>query len=208
MIDPPRRSVTHFLVPFIDVTLILFSMFLLLPMGTSKDEEQAEKVEQADITEMQIEVESLQQALRDRKRELDIKNEQLEEFQKNKDVYKKLVEIDNKNRQLKEDIAQLIKERDLAKKTPNFVRVIDIDPKNGKIFFFDPFRFPDQRIPIPDDAAAKMLIERHKKEASDRQLFYHFMFPRDDTGYPTKMQEGNYIRWFAEVPNSLTEKTP
>jgi len=224
MIDPPRRSVTHFLVPFIDVTLILFSMFLLMPMGADENElEEAKKqdVNAIAIQEREQDIEDLQKLLQDRKQELEVKSEQLEQFLKQKDVYKQIVDLEKKLKEMQDERDRLAKERDLARKTLSFVRVIDIDAKTGQIFFFDPY-LADPKMMLPDETAARSLIERHKKElkesnerqrkeskdAVDRQLYYQFIFPREFTGFPNVRQENEYKRWFTDVPNSLSEKVP
>ena len=49
MIQPPRRSVTFFFVPLIDVLILLFCMFLLLPIVSKPDNEKTGKENDAGL---------------------------------------------------------------------------------------------------------------------------------------------------------------
>lgn len=44
MLSPPRRSVTRFFIPLIDVLILLFAIFLLMPMVNGPASEPAEQV--------------------------------------------------------------------------------------------------------------------------------------------------------------------
>jgi hypothetical protein len=62
VIQSPRRSVTFFFVPLIDVLILLFCMFLLLPIVSKPDDEQAGKEKKknaglpTDVAELQDEL--------------------------------------------------------------------------------------------------------------------------------------------------------
>ena len=189
MIQMPHRSVTRFFIPLIDVLLLLFSIFLLMPAFKG-----------AEGTSKMSEVELLEDNER-LKRELKRLWDDLKQFEKYRDPVRKLKE-------LQAELERLQKEKEQALKRPNFVRVIDIDGKTGKLFFYDLTNIDDPRMPIPDKKTAQELIARHKKEAGKRLLYYHFLMPRQETGLPTQAQELEYRDWFKNVHNSLVKEPP
>jgi hypothetical protein len=184
MIQMPHRSVTRFFIPLIDVLLLLFSIFLLMPAFKG-----------AEGTSKMSEVELLEDNER-LKRELKRLWDDLKQFEKYRDPVRKLKE-------LQAELDRLRKEKEQALKRPNFVRVIDIDGKTGKLSFYDLTNIDNPKLPIPDQKAAQALIARHQKEAGERYLYYQFLFPRQETGRPTQAQVLEYRRWFKKVPNSL-----
>jgi hypothetical protein len=107
---------------------------------------------------------------------------------------------------MRTELERLRKEKEQALKRTTLVRVIDIDGKTGELSFFDPANLDRPNQPIPDEQAARALVERHKKEAGDHVLYYHFLLPRQVTGHPTQADEMRYKRWFSGVANSLEEK--
>src|SRR5262249_34660583 len=84
-----------------------------------------------------------------------------------------------------------------------FIRIIDIDVKDGSISFYDESKEKPISIPIATAKSAQALIERHQKEAQGRDLYYVFIPPRDTINYPTLGQARRYRDWFASVPKSL-----
>jgi DNA repair exonuclease SbcCD ATPase subunit len=189
MIQMPHRSVTRFFIPLIDVLLLLFSIFLLMPAFEGA-EGKAKKSEE-ELTEY---IDSLQQQLKRL-------YEDLKQFEKVRDPVRQLKE-------LQAELERLRKEKEQALKRPNFVRVIDIDGKTGKLSFYDPTNIDNPRMPIPDKKTAQELIARHRKEAGKRLLYYHFLMPRQETGRPTQAQELEYRDWFKNVHNSLVKEPP
>jgi hypothetical protein len=192
MIQMPHRSVTRFFIPLIDVLLLLFSIFLLMPAfkgAEGNSEEGQAKMSAEDQAEY---IETL-------KKQLEKLEKDLKEFEKVREPMREL-------QKLRAELKRLQLEKEQALKRPTFVRVIDIDGKTGKLSFYDPANFDNPKFAIPDQKAAAELIARHKKEAGKRLLYYQFLFPRQESGRPTQAQELEYRRWFAEVPNSLKEK--
>jgi biopolymer transport protein ExbD len=194
MIHMPHRSVTRFFIPLIDVLLLLFSIFLIMPALSEEKGSEGETRATMTPEEMADTIESLQREL----------NRKAEELQKYVNLQQPLQEIEK----MREELERLRKEKEQAAKRSTFVRVLDIDGKTGKLSFFDPANLDNPVLPIPNEKAAKALIERHKKEAGERVLYYHFLMPRVVTGYPTQDDEKRYKRWFAGVANSLQEKLP
>jgi cell shape-determining protein MreC len=194
MIHMPHRSVTRFFIPLIDVLVLLFSVFLLMPVvGEDKGSEGDARANMS-AEEMADTIESL-------KRELSRKSEELHRYE---NLQQPLQEIEK----MRAELERLRKEKEQALKRSTFVRVLDIDGKTGKLSFFDPANLDNPTLPLNDEEAAKALIDRHKKEAGEHVLYYHFLMPRKATGFPTQKDEIKYKRWFAGVANSLKEKQP
>ena len=184
MIHMPRRSVTRFFIPLIDVLLLTFGVFLLMPVAaeTELEEERQKTAETGESATV------LQAALKDRLREL----YRLEELRADLDrVDEMKKEID-----LLRDLAQKSLQQSLT------VKLIETDPKTGWIYYYDPLRAPDeQKVRITDARAARALIEQHRKLAAGRNVYYHFLRQRGPR--PTEEQDREYRQWFKDAPNSL-----
>jgi hypothetical protein len=77
------------------------------------------------------------------------------------------------------------------------VRVLEIDPETGKLFYRDP-----ERVELNGEADARSLINRdlREKAVGQRELFYLVLYPRDaKSPYPTRGQREQYDRWFRGV---------
>jgi hypothetical protein len=183
MIHMPRRSVTRFFIPLIDVLLLTFGVFLLMPIAAETELEE-QRQQAAEKGESAL---GLQHALQDRLKEL-YKLEELRPDLDHVDELKK--EID-----LLRNLAQKSLQQSLT------VKVIETDPKTGAILYYDPANAEQPVTPIPDAAAAHALIEQHKKEAPGRNLYYQFLRRRGP--FPTLGQGRQYRAWFKDVPNSL-----
>jgi biopolymer transport protein ExbD len=194
MIHMPQRSVTRFFIPLIDVLLLLFSIFLLMPALSEEKNAEGE-------TKASMSPEDLADTIESLKRELARKTDELSKYA---ELRQPLQELEK----MRAELERLQKEKEQALKRSTFVRIIDIDGKTGNLSFFDPANLDNPYVPIADEKAAQKLIARHKKEAGPHVLYYHFLMPRQLSGWPTQQQEITYKRWFAGVPNSLKEKLP
>lgn len=182
MIKMPHRSVTRFFIPLIDVLLLTFGVFLLMPISAESEleeqrEQTAEKGESAA---------GLQTALQDRLKEL----YKLEELRPDLE----------RVAELKQEIELL---RGLAQKSVQqslMVKVIEFSDK-GAIFYNDPARAEQPVTPIPDAKTAQALIEEQRKEAQGRNVYYQFLRRRG--AFPTVGQTRLYREWFKGAPNSL-----
>lgn len=187
MIHMPHRSVTRFFIPLIDVLLLLFVIFLLMPIA-SEEELQGRRDKVADLS---VEVDVLERELEGR----------LADLQKYESLRAELLEIDR----LKQDLERLkqLQQKGLRQTQ---VHVLDVDGKTGEISYYDAARLPDQaRIPINDEVAARNLQEKHRREAGQREIYYYFLMPRPVTGFPSLVQVRRYRQWFSKNPNSLPE---
>jgi hypothetical protein len=117
MIQLPRRSVTRFFIPLIDVLTLLFCIFLVLPLakGPEDNSEEVAALEER-LREREDEVERLRQAGRD------LPNE------------------------LRDEIERLRQEKVKALQKRLSVRVLEIDLDTGKLDYRDPERIeiPDE----------------------------------------------------------------
>lgn len=185
MIRMPRRSVTRFFIPLIDVLLLLFCIFLLMPLFGE------ESKSHADADELEDRVLSLE-------KEVQLRKQDLLKFE---NVQTELLDLIK----LQDELDRLRKEKIQALQKRILIRVLDIDDKTGELSYFDPsdLEQPIQKIPHKDAAAA--LIARHKKEVPDREQFYQFYLPRG-SGFPTRAQAEAYQTWFESVANSFHKK--
>lgn len=186
MIHLPKRSVTRFFIPLIDVLLLLFCIFLLMPMVAEEGAQLEEEKRKTAHELLTRRIAQLEKELDER--DLLIKNKGLDEIA---DLRKELERLRNL-------VATSVQER-------LFMRIIDIHPATGAVSYYDPTRMgKDKVFPITDEKAAEYLIEKHKRQAGKRELYYFFYAP-GDTGFPTLAQKKQLQNWFEGVPHSLVD---
>jgi hypothetical protein len=111
MIQLPRRSVTRFFIPLIDVLTLLFCIFLVLPLAKEPDDNSADMA-------------ALEERLRQKEEEL----ERLRESGR------------DMPRELQKEIEKLRQEKGKALEKRLWVRVLEIDGDSGKLYYRDPER--------------------------------------------------------------------
>ena len=183
MIQMPRRSVTRFFIPLIDVLTLLFCIFLLLPLvkGTDEATISSEMLDRDDkIRRLELEVESLRHQERDLPQNL---RDELE--------------------RLRRERLQILQNR-LA------IRVLEIDAATGKLYYQDRNRY---EIRDQADAQELIERDRLAKKGAGKELFYLILYPRDPLSvYPLREQRETYERWFKDeahgfdVPGLAPEK--
>lgn len=187
MIRMPQRNVTRFIIPLIDVLILLFCIFLLMEFNSaSQADEESEKVDM-----QMFDNDTMATVLEERTRELKRFDEirpQLADLDKLLDELERLRNASQKNLQQQA-----------------YVRIIDIDPKDGSISFFDDTKSKQPAVKITDAKSARALIERHKQEAKGREVYYYFVYPRTRSIYPLFGQEQDYKEWFRGAANSLVK---
>ncbi len=190
MMHMPRRNVTRFFIPLIDVLILLFCIFLLMEFNSGAEADmQTEKV--AEQTET---MEDLSGQL----------NRRIKELQKFEELRPQLVELEK----LREEVDRLRNQAQRNMQQQAYVRIIDFSAKDGSISFFDNGNLKNPIIQIANIKSAQGLIDRHKTEAGKREVYYFFMYPRQPTIYPTAKNKEEYRGWFKNVANSLVEVTP
>lgn len=173
MIEPPKRAVTRFLIPFIDVLILLFCIFLLMPF-VSRPEGSAPDPD-ADPTAALGKTPD--------------------------DLRQQVVELQLKLEQARQEADKLRKEQANPANRLS-VRVLEIDPGTGKLYYFDPDS-PEPRQEVRDQADAQRLIDQQKRTARGRDVFFLILYPRKLTGYPLQQQLDTYRRWFRDVPHGF-----
>jgi hypothetical protein len=152
VIVPPRRSVTRFFIPLIDVLILLFCIFLLMPFVSAPAAPEDQPKEQPKPRPL-------------------TKQEELQ------------AQLDEANRRLR----QLEKER--ARPADQYsVRILEIDPATGELFYRDP-----DRKPVRSQADAELLIARQKSAAGGKDIF--FVIPYAGA-FPTQPQIDQINQWF------------
>jgi len=168
MIQLPRRSVTRFFIPLIDVLLLLFCIFLLMPLVKATGEG-------AEATATPEE----------RLRELEQKLEKLQR------------EANEKPQDLRDELEQLRQEKLKTLQERLAVRVLQIDPDTGMLFYNDP-----ERVEVRNQADAQKLINQDRREQAGgkREVYYLILYPRDPTSpFPHRGQRERYDQWFADA---------
>lgn len=170
MIQLPRRSVTRFFIPLIDVLLLLFCIFLLLPLvqatgdGTTVNKDAARE---------------------DRLRSLEAEVERLRRLAK--DTPQKLSEELERLRQGKMKVLQERLE----------IRVLEIDPATGNLMYHDPERV---ELTSQARAHELIQQDRARLADRGAELYYLILYPRDlASPFPHREQRERYDRWFADV---------
>jgi hypothetical protein len=187
----PKRSVTRFFIPMIDVLLLLFCIFLLMPMAEeNKLEKAAETI--GDLTGENAFARA----------ELQRREDEIQLFEENQDVARAVKRIRDLEAQVKKLKAQ---------KTD--IHTIDIDGDTAKIVYYDRTKPQDAPgLEIKDEKSAKLMIKRHKEEAgSGRKVYYLFLYPHGVEGFPNGAQLrrlNEYKNWFNDVENSLKGDRP
>ena len=177
MITMPRRSVTRFFIPMIDVLTLLFCVFLLMPI-IRENESLSQESGGGPAT-----AENLKQEIETRQRDL-------------RELYKD-------QQRARAALADLESRRREFLQQRLYTRVLDISPKDGALSFFDPRQPASPPLKIDSEAAAKKLIERCQREAGGLDLFFVFQRPQDPAVkfplYPTDKQTEQYRAWFQGV---------
>lgn len=189
MIQMPRRSVTRFFIPLIDVLLLLFCIFLLMPQfGQEELDKKAQAAfELADtVTSLEYEIDRL-----------------TKDMKRYDELRPSLDELDR----LRLELELLRKERKQVVQRVYF-QILDIDGTTGELYFADTAKPGQPKMRIENEKEAWALIDRHQNEAQGNELYYYFLYPRPQTGFPTLAQERRYKMWFARIANSLKEPTP
>jgi hypothetical protein len=169
VINLPRRSVTRFFIPLIDVLILLFCIFLLMPFvsgpTTPEPDTKAPAEKQPPLPEN----------IRDLQKELTEARDRLKRMEK-------------------------ATQANLADRLS--VRVLQIDRKDGTLYYFEP-----DRQEIRTEADALKLIGRQKTLASSaggvKDVLFLILYPQEASGFPTKKQEEQINYWFRDVAHKF-----
>lgn len=168
MILSPRKSVTRFFIPLIDVLILLFCIFLLMPFVSNPESADPEPDTKAAEVPLPKDVQALQTVVKDLTAQL-------------KEEQRRVSELERRiNSKLTDRLA---------------VRVLEIDPKDGTLFYYDPGREE-----IKSDADAERLILKQKAATGGKDIYFLILYPRKSGAYPTAAQREQVRQWFKSVP--------
>jgi hypothetical protein len=176
MIQMPRRSITRFFIPMIDVLTLLFCIYLLMPMVRNPEQKQ------------QDELRSLEEKLRRLEAEL------ARRTSKDPDM----------TAQLRAEVERLRREKIKALKERLAVRVLEIDGNRGHLFARggDGQEIKSEA----DAHRLIELDRQKQGGAGKKELYYLILYPRDPlSGYPTREQKQKYDHWFEGVALSYDD---
>lgn len=177
MIRMPRRSVTRFFIPLIDVLILLFCIFLLMPIV----EEGAEGPGGAKLTAGQA------QQLRS---EIERQRLRIAELERTRPSAR--------TRELEDELARLRREASRSVTERLVIRTFQFDPKSGNLVYYDP-----SRVEVRNQEEALALADRDRRSVAgtDRELYYLVMAPRDPNSLrPDREERARIERWFKGVP--------
>jgi len=179
MIRPPRRSVTRFFIPLIDVLILLFCIFLLMPIVEEGGAGPSGKVR---LTPGEAQV------MRQRLDHLQRRVAELEQTRESPRVKQLLRE----NERLKEEATRSAAER-------TSLRHFEIDPKTGVLIYYNPER-KEARFPR-DAAVLTKLIDSDLRNARRRgeELVWVFLYPRgSNLDHPTLHEREDLDAWLSQ----------
>jgi hypothetical protein len=169
MIQLPRRSVTRFFIPLVDVMILLFCIFLLMPMVRSPDDAlAAEKVP------------ALEERVRLLERELELLRKLGKEGALEPGEYQRL----------QQEAAKALQQR-LA------VRVLEIDKTSGKLFYSDPGRIEVRNQGDARDLVAR--DRRSLANGTKDLYYLILYPRDTNSIYPLREQREQYEQWFADT---------
>jgi cell shape-determining protein MreC len=187
MIHLPRRSITRFFIPLLDVMVLLFSLFLLMPLVRQAVEEESQEQLQS-VEEPPADQEILEQQLRQALR-------QLAQVRQRQRLEAELERLRSEVQQLKNNKKHLLQQMLV-------VRVLEVDPKNGQLVVYEAGMPPRRRI-LADRQAAQQFIAAQQQAAAPQEVYFVFLLPRTDSPYPEGRQLEQYLDWFREVPHGI-----
>jgi hypothetical protein len=172
MIRLPRRSVTRFFIPLIDVLTLLFCIFLVLPLAQAPAEQTAE-----DLRRLEEQRQRLQQELEEARRGgAEAPRELLEKMER-----------------LRQQQAKALQER-------LTVRVLEIDARTGKLYYLDPERVEARD--EADAHALIDRDRRERGLGGRELYYLILYPRDRNSSYPTRRQQAQYDRWFQGVAHA------
>src|SRR2546423_301173 len=190
MIHMPRRSVTRFFIPLIDVLLLLFGIFLLMPFVAEED---------PDALSSKVKVEDQAEEIERLRRQLARQKDQLAKLRHLRNPQEEI-------ERLQTELAELKKiAKDKLHALHSNMRLLEVNGTTGELTYYDAYDTKEPIVKIDSAKVADELIQRLQKKAKTQELFFQFyVVPRDpNSGRPSIRQLLDYKKWFAKVPNSL-----
>jgi hypothetical protein len=182
MIELPKRSVTRFFIPLIDVLTLMFCIFLLMPVVKPSDEEAGgtnpPRAEAVPALERQ----------------------ELDRLRKERNQWRDLKNLDEQKTLLQTQLDELRSRKIEALQNRLAIRVLEIGD-DGRLFAYDLTRDQDRRLEITRDNVDQFIAAQRRKAGSD-DLYFLLVYPRPASGlpaFPLRSQREEYDRWFQGV---------
>jgi hypothetical protein len=174
VLQPPKRSITRFFIPLIDVLILLFGIFLLMPFVSRPD---------PGVPDPTADPDSPAAKSAD-------------------DLRQKVLELELKLEKATQELARM--QRDATNPANRMsVRVLEIDAGSGKLYYFDADNPTEPRQEVREQADAQRLIDQQRRLARGKDVFFLILYPRKLTGYPLQEQVDTYRRWLKDVPHGF-----
>jgi hypothetical protein len=184
-IQMPRRSVTRFFIPLIDVLTLLFCIFLLMPIFNKAAQEQDDSLSAGSDAGLQ-----------------DLDRDRL--LKRLKAAHRRLAalrrETDPLTARERDELKRFRSEQGKPLQQRYAIFVLGLDATNGELFYYDPEE-PNRKVVVGTKEGAERLIERQKQEAGGREVFFLFQAPRKKSAFPIVKQRKEYDAWFRDVPH-------
>ena len=187
MIQLPRRSVTRFFIPLIDVLTLLFCIFLLMPLVRPAEESEEELAGSRPAVQPGTPL-----AARER--------QELERLRMERRPWQDVVRLQQARSDLERQVRRLQREKIATLEQRLAIRVLEIG-EDGRLYYYDPGREKDRRVEITRDNVAQFL-EAQKQAAKGHDLYFLLLYPRPAVGnpaFPLLRQREEYDRWFRDV---------
>ena len=187
MIELPKRSVTRFFIPLIDVLTLMFCIFLLMPVVKPVQEESGEP----GSTGVKAAPDP-QRWARDR--------QELEMLRRERSQQQELKNFEQERASLQVQLEDLRNKKVEALQKRLAVRVLEIG-SDGRLFAYDSLRDKDRQIEITRDNV-KQFITDQQRQVGTGDLYLLLLYPRPASGFPTfplRSQREEYDHWFRGV---------
>lgn len=176
MIGAPKRSVTRFFIPLIDVLLLLFCIFLLMPF-VEKGAASASRLTPGQVEQL--------------KRQIAFLEKKVADLEKTKESPEKLLERIN---ELEEEVKKSGVEK-LA------IRTFHIDGKTGVLWYLEETLEGDRiRREVTTSQQAEKLIDGdlEKMVGGNNELVYLILYPQQESGRPYRSDRDRIEAWFSK----------
>jgi hypothetical protein len=198
VIEMPKRSVTRFFIPLVDIMMLLFSMFLLLPMIEGSNEAR----DGSGLSPAKLEDDN-----RALKEMVAMLKKQVQDLSAEVALLRQYADPQISLEQLKKEIEELRKTKIDVLQKRLYLQVVAFDPNRDDLVYFE--KSPEAKTKVIASATdAGMLIHQHEKKAQENglDLFYILLLP--PSRGPTEGQLRQWEKWFGDVPHQVLVTPP
>ncbi|GIW82143.1 MAG: hypothetical protein KatS3mg105_3950 [Gemmatales bacterium] len=175
MIHMPRRSVTRFFIPLVDVLTLMFCVYLLMPVVEPED---GSGFANSPLSSSE--------------------RAELERLRAQSGDWKQLRLLADSRAKLLKELDELQRQKIRTLQERLAIHVLEIGPK-GKLYHYDSTKPNQRQIEITEDNV-KEIIRQQRLRAGGQEIYFLILYPRDPEArrrYPTTVQKETYDRWLA-----------